>query len=1135
MANQYTIDQQKAIETRNKNIIVSAAAGSGKTRVLVERILSLILNDNVSIKDFLIVTFTNKAAVEMKDRLKASLIEMIKKEEESRKKYLIKQLNEFKDAKIKTMHSFAMDVIRDYFYKFDKLSPSFSIISTNQARVLKEICINKMFDKLYAKMDENFLLFMDNFSKIDEDKNAKEIIIQTHEKIMSQVDPFGWFESKINSDNFENFKDYIKKEIASIDEMVNNLLSEYNQDYLKKAYLVLMDDLDYIRTASHKVEDNWDEFIDFFQSKTFMRLTLNKNIEQEDKAFIKNIRNNYKERINNLKERLNNKKTDLLNAVRRREKSILKYLKKLVVEFDELFTEEKLAYNYIDFTDVEHYLIKLLDDPYVLQSLKDRYKYIFFDEFQDTNYIQTHILDKLKSENNLFLVGDIKQSIYRFRLAKPEIFMSKLEEFENDSRSVRINLNQNFRTDGDILDFNNYIFDHIMTKDFSSIDYQGDNHRLNKFYTNDSDDPKIELEIYDNKDQLINIVAEKIRDLVEGGQYHYSDFALLFRKNRNISEYEKIFKEKGIPCVSSIGSQSIDNRDVEYFINLLKIIVNFKDDIALLSVMISGIFNFDENDIVKIRMNSEYEDFSESVVNYDKVDDIFKKISYMMKSILDFKNKLEYLDLYEFGNYVFVNSNYYYYLLAKDNAKDRVKRVNHLIDMMAEYDSIYSNSIYGFLDYVDNLNTLGTKMDLGIGTISGEDDYVRLMTIHGSKGLEFNAVILPELSYQFRKIYYPIVFDDKFGIGIDVLLENSNFTVSTITKTLIEEKDYIENVREELRVLYVALTRAKKKLILYSNYDTIKPTSTESSIINKFKLKELSDIKSCDGLIFKVLSSFPNKLYDGDLYRIEDEHYSCEKEKLKSGDEKNSIFRINFAEGKEDIEKKEIRYSLSHYIKNARVIDTKDIDFVYPYEKKTKESQKVSVTEISKRENLPLRGYQKLILNDDYQELEFKKPEFAVKNKIINPLEYGNLIHTIFRSISFKKHDLSSIKKEIDEMVLEEKIHKEELEFIDYAHILKFFENPLTDYILKNAKRVHREESFLMKKDDTYINGQIDMYAEFSNGLILVDIKTGKLKNSRVYRSQLNYYQQALEQSLNINVLTKYLYWYEFNEYEEIK
>lgn len=1116
----YTKNQLKAIEERDKNIIVSAAAGSGKTRVLVDRVINLIVKDHIDIDKMVIVTFTNKASIEMKDRIRLALEELLEKDPAN--KFIKNQIKLIKHAHIQTMHSFASDMLREYFYYFDNVSPAFKVVSESTNVLLKEAAIDEVFDEEYERGREEFHRFIHNFSTSRNDRNAKNVVLQTYEKSTSQIDPIGWLEAKTEKPfDFNIFIEIIEQKLSDIEKIILDTKQIAENVGLREDYANLFtSDLDIVRNLRAIASKDWDLFIERISKAKFPTMVRARKDEKDIQPILKKNRDAYKKDIKTISSLVLNTNSSIIENFSTRELGILKELAKLCKSFMEKYESKKLEKSYLDFNDMEAYFIRLLENDEALAVIKERFNYIFFDEYQDSNEIQNYIIEKLKAEDNLFFVGDVKQSIYGFRRARPDLFLDKLDQYESSNeKSMRINLNENFRTDADILNFDNFIFERLMTKDSSGIDYKNGGHRLNPTQNFDNPNPKTEIHIIDKGIDEANHIAETIKDLLDES-YEYKDIAILLRSGAKSYIYENAFKDAEIPFFNDISKVSFGAVEVSFFKNILHLIANPKDDLALLSVLQSEIYNFTEDDLAQIRLNTDATSFAKAFDAYDIKGDILNKIIDFKTEMTTYNYRLSLMNLYEFGNFIFENSGYYNYLMARDRANDRIANVEAFIDLMSEYEENNDDGLFGFLDYAENLSLYQTDNLNAVRDLSENENLVRIMTIHKSKGLEFPVVILADTAKRFNinHLRSNISFDDELGIGINVADYENKVKLSSIRRDLINEKTTIENKKEEMRVLYVALTRPINKLIIVGEKDIDK-------LDKNIGRKDFLNMTSYIDWIISIIST----------------------DKI-AADINNGNYESNALEGlaKLDLVREEKEYKKFHMVDIKDILEDQKVNhklyqkmldiYEVPYKNlaDTKESIKKSVTEITKNFNPEEDGYE-LPAYDRFREYgEFRKPNFITEVKDLKPTDIGTIIHKVFQALEYKDYDIDSLENTFDKLIKERKIRSEELIVVDKEKILSYYAHPTIKSLYQKAINLRKEESFLMKFEDYYVNGQIDLIFEFEDYAILLDFKTDAIKRSGFYDDQLRVYKKAIEDALNIEVKESLIYWYNMGELEKI-
>ncbi|MDU7163126.1 MAG: helicase-exonuclease AddAB subunit AddA [Anaerococcus vaginalis] len=1120
-----TDDQKKAIESRGKNIIVSAAAGSGKTRVLVDRVISLMLEEKIPIKNMIIVTFTNKASVEMKDRIREKLNDLIK-EKDSDKIFVKNQIKSINDAFIKTLHSFCADMLRENFYLADNLSPSFKIAADSKQALLRKDAIDELFEKEYEKNDGEFINFLHNFASSRSDEDAKKIILDLYDFSKSQINPHRWLEENTRTNfNFENFKAYIKEKIENILIIARDLKIYIKEKVMRDKYVEMIEkDLNFFENIKNSIDEkSWDEVIELFEKGLSRMVTISKKLDDvNENSYVKAKKKSYKDEFDLIKDLIKNTDSLTRGFFDPLEEKILKELKALVFSFEEIYTNKKREENYLDFSDMEHKFINLLENEELVNKLKKQFKYIFFDEYQDSNDIQNYIVEKLKNENNLFFVGDVKQSIYGFRNARPELFLEKLEAYEKDENSLRINLSKNFRTDKDLIDFNNYIFDRLMTKKNSDIAYKDDKHRLNYHFEFDEKYPKISIKALSKDVNEEAYLVKEINDLVDSG-LEYKDIAILLRASSKAYLFENELKKAGIPFSSDISKVSFETVEVEFFINILKYIANPNDDISLLSVLRSEIFNFSEDDLAEISLSSDEKYFYQKFKTYEKEneDDLSQKISDFNTIFTDFSYILNFSNMYDFANFIFENSGLYDFLKARDRADERIKNIEAFIDLMDDYDKNNENSLFGFLTYIDNLKNQKKDNLKASRNLSDDENLVRIMTIHKSKGLEFKAVILPDFSKRFntRDNSKDIVLDKDLGIGINVADWENKIKISSIKRDLILEKSNLNDKKEEMRVLYVGLTRAERKISIIGKKDL-----NEKGLENILNANSILDLSSYMDWILKILCQ--DKIME-DFLDIDYKTDAFKKGSLNI--EYVKQFEENLSLDFTDVDK---IINADSYDKKLYKNIGEIFDFSYKNKENINKSLKKSVTEIAKNYDLSNEGYEKSSFDQKEISHNFRRPNFEEIK--LSATDRGTLIHKIFQELEVKSYDINSLENEINKLVDFGKIKKEYLSYINYENILGFFNSKIVKNLMKKSPKIRKEESFLRKIDNFYVNGQIDIMFETQDEIVLMDFKTDSIKREGFYDKQLEIYKDSIEEALGKKVSKSYIYWYNFKEFEQV-
>lgn len=723
----WTKEQKQAIYEKGSNILVAAAAGSGKTAVLVERIINKIINEKIDIDKLLVVTFTNAAASEMRERVLDAIYKKL--EEEPENENLQRQVTLLNKASICTIDSFCLEIVRNNFYELENLSPNFRIADTTQIELLKQEIIEELFLEKYEKEDKDFLKLINTYTSYKDDAPLKDLILKIYTYIQSNPFPQKWLEEKIEMFNLNNKldQDFIETPWGKIlleevqEELIDDisLLKEvqkklsYNSD-LDAFEKVILNDIDKLEFLSKNL-NNWDNAYEISKNLNFVtwpRKKIDLNIKDESK----DIRDDVKKKLKKVLDKIlicNSKEAneDINNMY-----EILLKLKDIILEFEKRFSKAKMEKNIVDFNDIEHFALKILinsqdgktiEETKVAKMYKQKYEEIAIDEYQDSNLVQEYILNSVSNKNNIFMVGDVKQSIYKFRQAMPELFLDKYNKYKTiedktKNDNLKIQLFKNFRSKQNILDFTNIIFENIMSNNLGDIDYNKEEYlnlgasyekinqdaktkiniinieeneeskdELNQDIDIKEDMPKdiekeIESEIEDERIEDIELearfVANKIKKLIDSkyqvwdkkqNKYRdikYKDIVILLRSTAKLAPiYEQEILNLKLPVFSDSSQEYLESTEIQTIMNLLKIIDNPMQDIPLVATLRSNIGKFTDDELIKIRLASKEDNFyicmQKAKVSAD--DNLRKKIENFLENLDKWRKEQEYLALDE--------------------------------------------------------------------------------------------------------------------------------------------------------------------------------------------------------------------------------------------------------------------------------------------------------------------------------------------------------------------------------------------------------------------------------------------------------------------------------------------------------
>ena len=1165
----WTKEQEKAIVKKGDNILVAAAAGSGKTAVLVERIINKIMNENIDVDKLLVVTFTNAAATEMRERVLDSIYKKLEEEPDNIR--LQRQTVLLNKSHISTIHAFCLEVIKNNFYKTN-ISPNFRLANTPEIELLRMETLEDVFDELYEAKDKDFNKLIDTYCGYKDDDNLKAIIFKIFRFIQSMPYPEEWLEKQVEMFNINKNTDFsetkwgnliiqkLKEETKEFIDSLQNINKKLKMDTeLEKWYLCIVEDIN--RLEKILKLDTWDELYNYFQDLSFETWPQKRNFTSELKDKAKAIRDEMKTRMTSkqksIKSNILNSNSEEINSDICEMYEILKEIQKILLEFMKQYKKAKLEKNIIDFNDIEHLALEILvqkeENKYVPTDVAKEYQNMFeeiaIDEYQDSNEIQEEILKQVSKGNNIFMVGDVKQSIYKFRQAKPEMFLEKYNNYDDN----KIQLYANFRSRKNIIELTNTIFENIMSKNFGSIEYN-ENEFLNVGQDyNETELPifkKAELHIIDESEEEIQeeeseeenleeqetddtetlekseieakLVAKRIHELMNGGYYvfdkkikdyrklQFKDIVILLRKTKNIAPiYEKELTDLEYPVFSDIGTNYFETIEIQTIMSVLKLISNPDNDIALVTVLRSPIGEFTDNELIEIRMENQNASFYNAMLT-SKVHR--EKINGFLELIEDFRKKQEYLKLDELIWYIYQKTGYYNYVSLMQNGNIKTANLKMLFEKAKDYEQGSFKGLHNFIRFIDRVTKQSS--DMGAPKLIGEnEDVIRIMSIHKSKGLEFPVVFLCGTGNEFnmRDLNDSILIHSELGFGPQYINYERKISYNTLPKEAIKEQIRKELKEEEMRLLYVAITRAREKLIIVGTDKNLK-----KSLQKKEEMLQITDNK-VTGSISSKAKTYLDWL---EMVNLADKKMPDLIEVFTHS--KNENFKIEKDSKKEEkieLEKREI---------NPKVNEI--LTWKYPWQELTKIEGKSSVSKLAKKE-----------INEE-EIIEMKKPKFLSGKLPLTKAEIGTTVHLVMQKLDFKQtYTLEKVKELLEELEQKEIITNEQKQAIPVQKILEFTQTKIFKE-LSEAKEVYKEQPFYINipvkelyeinsNENILVQGIIDLYYITKQGeIILVDYKTDYVPENQEnyltekYTPQLNLYKRALEQALNKKITKTYIY-----------
>ena len=1292
----WTEKQQQVIDSRNRNLLVSAAAGSGKTAVLVERIISMISEGSspLNIDQLLVMTFTNAAASEMRERIGAAVEKKLK--EDPGNEHLWLQAALIPQAQIMTIDSFCLDLIRNHYNTLD-IDPAFRIGDEGELTLLRGDVMEQVLESCYEEADDGFIQFSEQFGSGKSDKAMEDVILQAWQFSQSHPWPDEWLSQcrqqmeteaagDLDSSVWMQFllKDVSlqMEELAAQAEEALEVAREENGPLVYEP--MLMNDVSRLKKIKEAADTgSFEAFYQAVNELTFDRLAAarSKDIDPDKKAFVSEIRTRVKKAAEKCWDTYGSQSLEEAAAGIRNTKVVIDVLLDMVKRFDTAYTEAKRERNVLDFNDLEHLALKVLvekeeDDNTLRPSaaakeLSEQYEEILVDEYQDSNLVQETLIRSISRERlgqpNVFMVGDVKQSIYRFRLARPELFMEKYDTYSREESSYQmIELQQNFRSRASVLTCINDIFYQIMTKNLGGIRYT----RETALYPGaefEETDKKAGIPVqflvadtgseafkqldedtadYTARELEVKMIAEQIKSFTDekNGLYVwdkeqqvyrkacYKDMVILLRSMSGWSEvFVNVLMNEGIPAVAQTRTGYFATTEVETVLSLLSVIDNPMQDIPMAAVLRSPIIGMNDNEMAwmmaaykryteknqdrgvyaawklweecrlqnaidsTVESNSEsgtgeldhpdraitdagneYQsegrDEKKNVITVGRVEipaetahSIWKKLEKFAVLTEELRQDARYLPVHELLYQIYRKTGYYDYVSSMPAGETRRANLDMLAEKAAAYASTSYRGLFHFVRYIEKLKKYDT--DFGEASPGDEGNSVRIMSIHKSKGLEFPVVFLAGMGKKFNKqdVYGQLLLDADLGAAADEMDLNLRTKAPTLKKMAIRRRMELESMGEELRVLYVAMTRAKEVLVM---------TGTDRSLENK--LEKWSQLILTDGQIPYTILSSASSFLDWVL---------MSKSAIPAGHMEVREVRLDQLVGQElkrQLEKKNAKGELLD-LDITQVYDEKmnkqleaALNYVYPHMDDTKLYTQMSVSELKKQSQIGReeedigteRGEMfgtaagqngKMELHTDTLKdtVEPEETDPETREAETGKKQEKSEKKGAFRGTAYHRAleclDLTAVtdRKKLESGLLDLYqrgfLTEEAYESIFPWDIWKFLESPLGRRMAQaeTEGKLYRERQFMigipaseMKNEPkseelVLIQGVIDAYIEEEDGFILIDYKTDhvpkeeeageKLLKER-YQVQLDYYGRALTQLTGKKVKEKWIY-----------
>ncbi|MDD4189039.1 MAG: helicase-exonuclease AddAB subunit AddA [Eubacteriales bacterium] len=1262
----WTNEQIEAIEARDCNLLVSAAAGAGKTAVLVERIISLIadVKKPADIDRLLVMTFTNAAAYEMKQRIADRIIEELQKNPDSSS--LQTQLTLLNNANIKTIHSFCLDVVKSNFSKID-IDPNFRVAEQAEIELMKSEAIGELFDGRYEDEndDRGFIKLLDTFGDSKNDIRLQKVVLDIYNFVQSLPWPQEWLEQKIQMYDFKGCSDFgktgwglavldtAKSELEEIKENLDCAIKKFkNVPGFEKYYAVLEKDrskagvlLDILKL---KNVDIWDAIVSELSGIEFERLPpYKKNFDLKVKDEVSELHQEFKKAIEKIRKAGLSYSSETLTDNFGTMYTALSHLAEMVNDFTKLFSDIKNKKAVLDFSDLEHYCLKILTDKDengqkgpsdAALEYRSKFAAVLIDEYQDSNLVQEEIIRMVsradEEKPNLFMVGDVKQSIYRFRHADPNIFMEKYKNYPENKgvRNRKILLSKNFRSRSEILDAVNFIFRQIMSERVGELNYTDeeilrtgasypqyeignsyaggitelhliDTKRGSKENTSETESEKYnqneeetipgDLAGDDEEERLDSVQCEAkmigslIKDLLKPdgdgkyfnvfdnakGKYRRAQYRDIVVLSRSTAGRANIWADElnamDIPAFTDAGTGFFSAIEVQIVLSLLRIIDNPLQDIPLLSVLRSPIYAFTSDELALLRLEDRKVPLYEALVKLAGKKEDLPKASLFVENLERWRRLSVYMPTDQLLWQLYNETGYFEMASAMPAGEQRRANLRILFEKARQYEETSYKGLFSFVNFMDKL--IESEGDLGSAKILGENDnVVRIMSIHKSKGLEFPVVFLSGCGTKFnlKDLNGTILINKEMGFGIDAIDPERRVIYASPQKEAVKEINRVETLSEEMRILYVGMTRAREKLFI---------TGVADKSGNKAEKWKKTGQKN-DGRISPYEIQKASTYLDWIMPAIikcgsgeDSSQKSAETDEIPSLSPKDeSICKIRIW-GKEDLKsKKRLKEKpvdenfagpvpqdpLSEEITDKNGRDAENLQtvkmvnnilgWIYPNIRAASVPAKITVSELKRMSQISEDDGE--IAYQEYSSPIIRKPSFLEGKKGLSAVEKGIVMHFIMQHLDYLDPDL---EKQVESMVKKDLLSPEQAKSADLKMLRGFLHSDLGKRMLSSSS-INREIPFnieiswskLFKEipaetpdnEMILLQGVIDCYFTEDDGIVLVDYKTdyvppegsGAIKGK--YKVQMEYYAYALETLTGKRVKNKYIFLFRTGE-----
>lgn len=1204
----FTDAQWEAIWHTGSDVLVAAAAGSGKTRVLITRLIEKVIakKNPIDVDELLVVTFTNAAAAEMRQRMASALEEELQRQPNNER--LRKQLTLLNKAHISTMHSFCLHVVKQYAYMLD-IDPAFRIADTMEAALLREDVLSEVLEQLYSEEETVQLTYalVDSFSSDRSDIDIETLIEQLYNYAAVDPDPVGWLRTlpilyaigeevtieqlPITSIVFDSL-DATLQEVNMQYEAIRNLAEQPDGP---NAFLKTVEADEKIVGAFAEAlkRRDWQAMYESVTSVQFPRATSIKkdSCDPHLAEMVKQLRKEAKETIEALRNRYFVRPPARLVEEMRQMHPLIEHLAAVTERFYEAYQEAKRERAIVDFADLEHYAYAILTTEEngmckpseIAELYQEKFEEVLVDEYQDTNLLQEAIIQLVKRNSeghgNLFMVGDVKQSIYRFRLAEPQLFLQKYARFTKESKDghgTKIDLNANFRSRPEILQATNFIFSQLMGADVGEIVYDDDaSLKYGARYEALHAPVNLHLITDSEEEQMIDILKEEMKPehlearaiiqqieklMREGAEVtdaftdekrpmEYRDIVILFRSMTWANTFAEEFKRANIPLYVELRDGYFDAIEVQVMMSILQVVDNSYQDIPLASTLRAPFFDFTNDELSDIRKTVRSDTFFEAVQQYTqeghaKSEALLEKLNRFFYLLKRWKNIAQHGSVTELIAAILEDTYYYEYVGALPNGKQRQANIRALQNRARSYEQTSYRGLFRFLRFIERMRSRGE--DLSVAKhVTDRDNVVRLMTIHASKGLEFPYVFVAGLGRTFneRDLREKYLFDQQYGIAVKAIDPKLRAIYTSLPFNALTEKKKLELRAEEMRILYVAMTRAKEHLHLVGSVKNF-----ETATYSWQQVAQLSEEQLLPSYVRSNASNYLDWLGPA---LVRHEQFPLE-ERICTPLINDSQWQFTMWEAHTLLPREQEDRMAETSQEEAVEVPSDFNDWLnqeYVAVAATETPSKQSVTGLKRLTMLEQFDEEQLFRqqpSEEQKEWTYERPSFMQEERKLSGAEKGTAVHALMEHLNFQEtYDAEKLQSFIAHLVHRQLLTTEEAQALNVDSLVK--QLPVIQQKLSLARTIWNEVPFTysyeVNGEATLLQGIIDcLYEDEQGELHIVDYKTDRVMYNRTweearaelmkrYTFQLQTYKSSVEQITKRPVAHCFIFSFDLNEW----